>query len=118
MNSIRYRETTPPSFAGAEDRDAVALRIDPSRRVTLRFSLLIEDPQDLEALRYARRAMVRDERTRGLEWDEPSMEQPIFTATEIRWFVLVSQVAWCREKIADLISRANRARDALRDLGQ
>lgn len=118
MNSIRYRETTPPSFAGAEDRDAVALRIDPSRRVTLRFSLLIEDPQDLEALRYARRAMVRDERTRGLEWDEPSMEQPIFTATEIRWFVLVSQVAWCREKIADLISRGNRARDALRDLGQ
>jgi hypothetical protein len=118
MISIRYRETTPSSFSGAEDRDAVALRIDPSRRVTLRFSLLIEDPQDLEALRYARRAMIREERTRGLEWDEPSMEQPIFTATEIRWFVLVSQVAWCREKIADLISRANRARDALRDLGQ
>jgi hypothetical protein len=62
--------------------------------------------------------MIREERTRGLEWDEPSMEQPIFTATEIRWFVLASQVAWCREKIADLISRANRARDALRDLGQ
>jgi hypothetical protein len=118
MNSIQYRETTPSSFSGAEDRDAVALRIDPSRRVTLRFSLVIEDSQDLEALRYARRAMIREERTRGLEWDEPSMEQPIFTASEIRWFVLVSQVAWCREKIADLISRANRARDALRDLGQ
>jgi hypothetical protein len=118
MSAILYRETTPSSFAGAEDRDAVALRIDPSRRVTLRFSLLIEDPQDLEALRYARRAMIREERTRGLEWDEPSMEQPIFTATEIRWFILASQVAWCREKIADLIARANRARDALRDLGQ
>ena len=118
MNSIRYRETTPSSFAGAEDRDAVALRIDPSRRITLRFSLLIENAQDLEALRYARRAMIREERTRGLDWDEPSMEQPIFTATEIRWFILVSQVAWCREKIAELISRANRAHDALRDLGQ
>jgi hypothetical protein len=118
MNSIRCRETTLQSLTTAEDRDAVALRIDPSRRVTLRFSLLIEDPRDLEALRYARRAMIREERTRGLEWDEPSMEQPIFTATEIRWFVLVSQVAWCREKIADLISRANRARNALRDLGQ
>lgn len=118
MDTIGYRETTPSSFEGAEDRDAVALRIDPSRRVTLRFALLFEEPRDLEALRYARRSMIREERTRGLEWDEPSMEQPIFTATEIRWFVLVSQVAWCREKIADLISRANRARDALRDLGQ
>jgi hypothetical protein len=109
---------TGPSVAGTEDRDSVALRIDPSRRVTLRFSLVIDDPQDLEALRYARRAMIREERTRGLDWDEPSMEQPIFTATEVRWFVLVSQVAWCREKISDLVSRANRARDALRDLGQ
>jgi hypothetical protein len=116
MNSIRCRETTLQSLTSAEDRDAVALRIDPSRRVTLRFSLLIEDSQDLEALRYARRAMIREERTRGLEWDEPSMEQPVFAATEIRWFVLVSQVAWCREKITELISRANRAREALRDL--
>jgi len=118
MSSIQYRETTPTSVGGGENRDAVALRIDPSRRVTLRFALLLEDSQDLEALRYARRAMIREERTRGLDWDEPSMEQPIFTATEIRWFILVSQVAWCREKIADLVSRANRARDALRDLGQ
>ena len=109
---------TGPSVGGTDDRDSVALRIDPSRRVTLRFGLLIDDPQDLEALRYARRAMIREERTRGLDWDEPSMEQPIFTATEVRWFVLVSQVAWCREKIAELVSRANRARDALRDLGQ
>jgi hypothetical protein len=118
MGSIRCRETTPQSFAGADDRDAVAVRIDPSRRITLRFALLIDDSQDLEALRYARRAMIREERTRGLEWDEPSMEQPVFTATEIRWFVLVSQVAWCREKIEELISRANRAREALKDLSR
>ena len=118
MNSIRCRETTPQSFTAGEDRDAVALRIDPTRRATLRFALLIDDSQDLEALRYARRAMIREERTRGLEWDEPSMEQPVFTATEIRWFVLVSQVAWCREKIGELISRANRAREALRDLSK
>lgn len=117
MSSIRYQETTPPAFAGA-DYDAVALRIDPSRRVTLRFSLLLEGAGDLEALRYARRAMIREERTRGLEWDEPSMEQPVFTATEIRWFVLVSQVGWSREKISELISRANRAREELRRLSQ
>jgi hypothetical protein len=62
--------------------------------------------------------MIREERTRGLEWDEPSMEQPVFTAKEIRWFVLVSQVAWCREKISELISRANRAREELRRLSR
>jgi hypothetical protein len=118
MNSIRFLETIQPSFAGTEDRDAVALRIDPSRRVTLRFSLMMEDARDLEALRYARRAMIREERTRGLGWDEPSMEQPVFTPTEIRWFVLVSQTAWCREKIAELISRANAAREGLRKLDE
>jgi hypothetical protein len=118
MGSIRYHEATGMSPAGTADRDAVAVRIDPSRRLTLRFSLVLEDSADLEALRYARRAMIREERTRGLEWDEPSMEQPVFTAMEIRWFVLVSQVGWCREKIADLIARANHAREELRKLGK
>jgi len=118
MSSIRYQETTPPAVAGTADYDAVAVRIDPSRRVTLRFSLVLEDAGDLEALRYARRAMIREERTRGLDWDEPSMEQPAFTAKEIRWFVLVSQVAWCREKLSELVSRANQAREELRRLSR
>src|SRR5215467_8257000 len=116
MSSIRYQETTPPALAGSADYDALAVRIDPSRRATLRFSLLLDDAGDLEALRYARRAMIREERTRGLEWDEPSMEHPTFTPTEIRWFVLASQAAWCREKIAELVDRANRAREAMRGL--
>lgn len=114
MKAIRVLETTEPPFPGAED--GVALRIDPSRHITLRFQLSVREPEDLEALRYARRAMIREERTRGLEWDEPSVEHPTFTATEIRWVALVSQVAWCREKVAELVERANRARDALRAL--
>ena len=61
--------------------------------------------------------MIREERTRGLEWDEPSMEDPASLANEIRWFVLTSQVAWCRQKVAELIERANRAREAMRSLG-
>lgn len=85
--------------------------------MTLRFQLKLASPGDLEALRYARRAMIREERTRGVEWDEPSMEDPSFTANEIRWFVLTSQVAWCRQKIAELVERANRAREAMRALG-
>ncbi len=116
MRTIRYRETTELPFAGTDGRDAAALRIDTSRRATLRFQLALKRREDLEALRYARRAMIREERTRGLEWDEPSMEHPTFTPTEIRWFVLVSQVVWCREKIAELFERANRAREAMRGL--
>jgi hypothetical protein len=112
---IRFREATEFSNA-ADARDALALRYDPSRRVTLRFRLQLTEQADLEALRYARRAMIREERTRGLEWDEPSVEDPAFTATEIRWCALVSQADWCREKIAELVERANRAREALRAL--
>jgi hypothetical protein len=112
---IRFREATEFSNA-ADARDALALRYDPSRRVTLRFRLQLTEQADLEALRYARRAMIREERTRGLEWDEPSVEDPAFTATEIRWCALASQADWCREKIAELVQRANRAREALRAL--
>ncbi len=107
---IRFRETTteaaPPS---SDPREAVALRFDPSRRVTLRFQVVLHGEDELQALRYARRAMIREERTRGLEWDEPSMEDPTITGHEIRWFALASQAAWCREKLAELIERANRA---------
>jgi len=107
-HSIGVREITdaPPP---AESREAVALRYDSSRRVTLRFAVSYSDERELEALRYARRAMIREERTRGLEWDEPSMEDPTFVANEIRWFALVSQAAWCRTKIDELIARANKA---------
>lgn len=113
MQLIRYVETTESSFRGPDEPDAVALRIDPSRRLTLRFRLVSKDSEDLEALRYARRSMIREERTKGLEWEEPSMEDPSFTAKEIRWFVLASQAAWCRQKIAELMERANRARESM-----
>lgn len=53
--------------------------------------------------------MIREERTRGLEWDEPSMEDPVLSGGEIRWSALASQAAWCRRKIAELVERANRA---------
>jgi hypothetical protein len=116
MKRIRYSETTNVSLAGGDEMSLHALRIDPSRHVTLRFRLNLEGVEDVEALRYARRAMIREERTRGLEWDEPSMEHPTFTPTEIRWFVLASQAAWCREKVSELVERANRAREAMREL--
>src|SRR5215471_4973473 len=112
MSSIVCREVTAP-VVGMPEGDAALTRLDPFSRVTLRFALTLHDEDDLEALRYARRVMIREERTRGLEWEEPSMEQPVVTAAEIRWVVPVSQIGWCREKIAELVSLANRAREEL-----
>lgn len=114
-NPISFRETTTeaPAMAG-QMRDATALRFDPSRRVTLRFDIGLAGDDAVEALRYARRAMIREERTRGLEWDEPSMEDPSLAGLELRWFALASQGAWCRQKIEELVERANRALTDLR----
>jgi len=77
--------------------------------MVLRFALTISTDEDREALRYARRCMIREERTRGLEWDEPSMEDPTLSREEIRWFALASQASWCRSKVTELIERANEA---------
>lgn len=114
VEPIKYSETTDIAGSRSGARDAVSLRFDPSRRVMLRFQIVLEGDDELEALRYARRAMIREERTRGLEWDEPSMEDPTLAGSELRWFALASQAAWCRQKIADLIERANRATEEIR----
>jgi hypothetical protein len=116
---IRFVETTDLAsvVVGDVSDQVVVLRLDSTQRCLLRFQLDLSHANDVEALRYARRAMIREERTRGLEWDEPSMEDPIVTAREIRWLVLVSQASWCRQKVAELTERANRACEALRALG-
>ncbi len=80
----------------------------------MRFEIAARGAEELDALRYARRSMIREERTRGLEWDEPSMEDPTFSEREIRWFALSSQGAWCRQKLQELVERANRALEAIR----
>lgn len=108
-DAIIFRETTDLS-TGAEGRDGLALRFDPTRRVTLRFRLQLPSNEDVEALRYARRVLIREERTRGLEWEEPSIEDAVFTVTDVSWSALASQAAWCREKIREVVDRANRIR--------
>ena len=114
---IRLREATESAEQRTQARDAAGLRLDPSRHVMLRFQVLLEGEEEIEALRYARRAMIREERTRGLEWDEPSMEDPTLAGSEIRWFCLATQAAWCRQKMGELIERANRAVEEIRDAG-
>ena len=110
MSSIRLDETTEVT-ASVDARDGLALRFDPTRRINLRFRLSFESPDDVEALRYARRVMIREERTRGLEWEEPSIEDAVFSVNDVSWPALASQASWCREKISDLVERALRARD-------
>jgi hypothetical protein len=105
---IRYRETTEISSSGVDAPNGLALRFDATRRLTLRFRLELDSDDDVEALRYARRVMIREERLRGLEWDEPSIEDAVFTVTDVSWSVLASQAAWCREKVRLLVERANR----------
>ena len=110
------RETTSeaePDCGTAARRGRRAFRSLPPRPPA--FELELEDDAEVEALSYARRAMIRDERTRGLEWDEPSMEDPTLAGRELRWFALASQAAWCREKMAELVARANQARGGLPD---
>ena len=75
---------------------------------TLRFRLIAE-AESLEALRYARRSMLREEWTRGTEDGEPSLEEAIFSAFEVVWTVPADERDRCRTKLAELVERANRA---------
>jgi hypothetical protein len=78
--------------------------------VTLRCRLLTTDPDSLEALRFARRAMLREEWTRGVDEEEPSLEDAVFSAFDVAWTVRASEAEAVRSKLAELRERANRAR--------
>lgn len=80
--------------------------VDPGT-VTLRFLLSADNAGSLEALRNARRALLREELTRGREPDEPSLEDAVFSASEILWEVNPAQRPWCLEKLEELRRRAN-----------
>ena len=82
----------------------------------LRFRLSA-DPDSLEALRYARRSMLREEWTRGIEEGEPSLEEAIFSAFEVVWSVPADEQERCREKLAELVDRANRTLAELAERG-
>jgi hypothetical protein len=77
--------------------------------VTLRFRLNSSDDRSLEALRYARRAMLREEWTLGTEDGEPSLEDAVFSAFEVAWSVPAEHRERCRAKLEELVARAKRA---------
>ncbi len=76
--------------------------------VTLRCGFLTSDNASLEALRYARRAMLREEGTRGVEPGEPSLEDAIFSAFDVVWVVRACERERGLAKLAELVARANR----------
>jgi hypothetical protein len=94
--------------AAAPSRDSAAPALA-GRPVALRFRFVSDGDRALEALRYARRAMLREEGTRGVEEGEPSLEDAVFTASEVSWSVPASAAGAGRRKLEELIVRANRA---------
>ena len=91
-----------------------ALQPSPEALWTLRFAIWAPDTAGLEALRHARRSMLREEWTIGKDPEEASLESAVFSATEISWTVPLSQRARCRERLAELQRRANRTLQELR----
>lgn len=104
-SGILFSEMAPPE-ASASTADSAAAVSD--ALVTLRFRLVSADDRGLEALRYARRAMLREEWTRGIEEGEPSLEDAVFSAFDVAWSVPASSHGACRAKLGELIARANR----------
>jgi len=107
MSPIGFAEL-PAAEAAASPHGSSAPALA-ERIVTLRFRLMSADGRGLEALRYARRAMLREEGTRGVEEGEPSLEDAVFTACDVSWPVPAAAAAACRSKLEELIARANRA---------
>lgn len=80
---------------------------DRSRGLTLRFLVSAGGERGLDALRDARRSLLREELTRGREPGEPSLEDAVFSVHEILWVVRPEQRLWCLQKLEELRRRAN-----------
>jgi hypothetical protein len=75
--------------------------------VTLRFLFSPTGGTGLEALRNARRSLLKEEWTRGRDPDEPSLEDATFSTKEILWVVRPEQRLRCLQKLEELRRRAN-----------
>jgi len=108
MPRIAFSEVATGPAAIAPTSGSTAPLLGPAT-VTLRFRLVSADERSLEALRYARRAMLREEWTRGVEEGEPSLEEAVFTAFDVAWEVPASARDRGRAMLEELVARANRA---------
>jgi hypothetical protein len=93
---------------------SAALQPSAEPQLTLRFAISAPDRASLDALRHARRSMLREEWTLGRDPGEPSLEAAIFSSREVAWTVPRSRREWCRERLVELETRANRTLEQLR----
>lgn len=87
--------------------EAEPLYLSDGDGVTLRFLVSVDSGAGLEALRFARRSLLREEWTRGRDADEPSLEDAVFSPTQIVWVVGPGQRAAALGKLEELRRRAN-----------
>ena len=99
-------EGTPGAIAYSAGSSAALLE---DAVVTLRFRLTSTDDSSIEAIRYARRAMLREEWTRGALEGEPSLEDAVFSPFDVVWEVPAGHRERGRAKLEELVARANRA---------
>jgi hypothetical protein len=112
MQRLAFSEVEEVGHAPGPSSDSSAPRLEP-QTLTLRYRIRAVDDVGLEALRYARRAMLREEWTRGLEDGEPSLEEAVFSVFEIVWSVPAGERDRCRSKLSLLLERANRAMEEM-----
>jgi hypothetical protein len=105
---LAFSEVEEAGHPPGPSSDSSAPQLEPAT-LTLRYRIRAVDEVGLEALRYARRAMLREEWTRGLEEEEPSLEEAVFSVFEIVWSVPAGERDRCRFKLTQLLERANRA---------
>jgi hypothetical protein len=117
MNVVAWRTRRHERFIVPEapfGLDEVAPATDPaSGRMTLCFRPTSGRPEKLEALREARRAMIREEWTRGLEEGEPALAEAVFSSSLVFWEIPIGEQTRCREKMVALARRANRLLERL-----
>jgi hypothetical protein len=113
-SEIRLEVVAEENHGYAPADGSAALKPSPDSLLTLRLAISAPDPAGLEALRHARRSILREEWTLGREPDEPSLESAVFSATEVSWTVPLTQRQRCRERLLELETRANRALRELR----
>jgi hypothetical protein len=107
MSEIGLVEVSGGLQPGSLSEGETLFLVDESS-VTLRFLVSVDGGTGLEALRFARRSLLREEWTRGREADEPSLEDAVFSPTQIVWVVGPGQRAAALAKLEEIRRRANR----------
>ncbi len=113
-SEIRLEAMAAQIYGQAHSEGSAALESAPDASLTLRLAISAPGALGLEALRHARRSILREEWTLGRDPGEPSLESAVFTSKEVVWTVPLRLQDRCRQTLQQLESRANRTLRELR----